>query len=215
MTGVTLLAVLLALAAIWEARNATACLRRRRALRAGAHAGGTLACLAPLAVIALLAGQLYGWQRLTAEQAVAEVRVEAGAPGTWQVELARTDGTPTRTYTLAGDEWQLEARVLRWNDLGALLGLDTRFRLERLSSRYRDARTAGRTPPTVHQLAPGAGDPLARAGGRLLAALPLADTRYGNAVFLPLADGARFRVSMGRDGLIARPLNTVAQKLNE
>ncbi len=38
------------------------------------------------------------------------------------------------------------------------------------------------------------------------------DAVYGSAVFLPMTDGARFQVSIGRTGLIARPANKEARQ---
>jgi hypothetical protein len=40
---------------------------------------------------------------------------------------------------------------------------------------------------------------------------PGIDAYYGTATYLPLADGARFRISLSRDALIARPENESAR----
>jgi hypothetical protein len=40
---------------------------------------------------------------------------------------------------------------------------------------------------------------------------PGVDAYYGTATYLPLADGARFRVTLSRDALIARPVNDLAR----
>ena len=37
--------------------------------------------------------------------------------------------------------------------------------------------------------------------------LPFVDAVYGSATYLPMADGARYEVSITQSGLIARPLN--------
>jgi hypothetical protein len=41
--------------------------------------------------------------------------------------------------------------------------------------------------------------------------LPFVDAVFGNAVYLPMADGARYQVTLGQSGLIARPLNESAR----
>ena len=41
--------------------------------------------------------------------------------------------------------------------------------------------------------------------------LPFVDAVYGSATYLPMADGARYEVSITQSGLIARPLNDAAQ----
>ena len=35
--------------------------------------------------------------------------------------------------------------------------------------------------------------------------LPFVDAIYGSATYLPMADGARYEVTLGQSGLIARP----------
>ena len=40
---------------------------------------------------------------------------------------------------------------------------------------------------------------------------PGIDAHYGTATFVPMADGARFDVSLSRDALIARPVNDSAR----
>ena len=49
-------------------------------------------------------------------------------------------------YPLHGDEWRVEAQVLRWKPWANVLGLDTQYRLDRLSgglARSGDLETAG------------------------------------------------------------------------
>jgi len=41
--------------------------------------------------------------------------------------------------------------------------------------------------------------------------LPGVDAHYGTATYVPMADGARYEVSMSRDALIARPVNDEAR----
>jgi hypothetical protein len=42
--------------------------------------------------------------------------------------------------------------------------------------------------------------------------LPGVDAYYGTATYVPMADGARFSVSLSRDALIARPANDRAKQ---
>jgi len=39
-------------------------------------------------------------------------------------------------FILNGDEWQLDARILRWEPALQILGFNTIYRLERLNGRY-------------------------------------------------------------------------------
>ena len=41
--------------------------------------------------------------------------------------------------------------------------------------------------------------------------LPGVDAYYGTATYLPMANGARYEISMSRDALLARPANDAAR----
>ena len=41
---------------------------------------------------------------------------------------------------------------------------------------------------------------------------PGVDAYYGTATYVPMADGARFRITLSRDALIARPINDPARE---
>jgi hypothetical protein len=42
--------------------------------------------------------------------------------------------------------------------------------------------------------------------------MPGVDAYYGTATYLPMADGARFEVTLTRTALIARPMNDAARE---
>jgi hypothetical protein len=46
---------------------------------------------------------------------------------------------------------------------------------------------------------------------RFPALAPGIDAYYGSATYVPMADGARFEVSLSRNALIARPANAAAR----
>lgn len=187
--------------------------RRMRRLRL---VRGTLFLLAGafvmlvLALAGLVAGNLVTYSRLTHEEEAARVTARRLGDRFYEVEVKRT-GTPVRYYEISGDEWQIDARVLKWRPLGTLIGLDTLYRLERISGRYGDVASELSAPRTVHDLSEPAGLDLwavIRRHGRYL---PLADALYGSAAFVPMADGAEYAVSVSASGLVVRPANDTAR----
>ena len=83
------------------------------------------------------------------------------------------------------------------------------FRLERIAGRYRDIDAERSAPHSVYRLH---GDDSFDVWTVVRAAhLPWVDARYGSAVYLPMADGAAFVVSVGPGGLVARPRNDAAR----
>jgi hypothetical protein len=200
-----LVAAVPALLAFWLS---VACVRRRRPVAAACAGLVSLTCIVGCVAVGLIAANLLTWSRFTHESPAAELAFASEAPRTFVVDVTYADGRRDR-FTLAGDEWQIDARVIKWRPFATLLGFDTVFRLERLSGRYRDIDSEMLAPRSVHRLHPTDSFDLwmlVRA-----AHLPWVDAQYGSAVYLPMADGATFAVSVGTGGLVARPTNDAAR----
>jgi hypothetical protein len=154
---------------------------------------------------------LHTYARLTFEQPVAHLSFVALGPQLYTATLVRAPSGDVETFALNGDEWQLDARVLKWRGFANLLGLDARYRLERVSGRYRDVEQERTAPRTVYGLAATPAIDLwaiSRANPRWL---PFVDALYGSATYLPMADGARYHVTISQSGLLARPTNPEAE----
>ena len=202
-------------------------LLRRRVFSGVGLEFGALFFLAVAAVFLLLASNLYTYQRLVYEQPVVEINFTQIQPQLYRVGLNDLQTGDRRQLELLGDEWQLDAQVLSWKGLASLLGLDAGYRLHRLSGRYRDIEKARHAPRSVHSLVLPRTLDTEVAGqwvvddwtldiwalaSRYADSLDFVDAAYGSAVFLPMTDGARYKVSLSRTGLIARPDNDVARK---
>lgn len=160
---------------------------------------------------AMLAASLHSYARLTKEQEAARAVFRALAPKHYELLLVlRTE--PARRFELRGDEWQIDARVLKWKGMGTVLGLDTLYRFERLAGRYADTTQEKSAPRTVHALPADAGFDLWALLKEHPRWLPLADALYGSAAYAPMADGAQYAVNVSTTGLLIRPLNDAATK---
>lgn len=161
---------------------------------------------------ALLAAGLHGYARLTYEQEAAQVSIRQVAERRYSVSVVQP-AEPARVYDVNGDEWQIDARLLKWRAIGTVLGFDTVYRLERLSGRYADIETERTASRTVYALSQNAGTPdLWALVRRYHDVLPLADALYGSAAYVPLADGAEYEVTVSASGLVVRPRNDTARK---
>lgn len=148
------------------------------------------------------------WQRFTHESAAAELTLYEVRPQYYSAELRLPDGT-VKLVDLAGDEWQLDARVLKWTGFATVLGFDTLWRLERISGRWRDIERERAGERTVHALGSERGLDLWGLAQRF-PGLPWVDAVYGSAAYLPLADQARYAITVSASGLVARPANEAA-----
>ena len=186
---------------------------RRRRLMAGSLQGLTGLLLLEAAVLTMaVLVNLHTYSRLTYETPVAEVHFQKRSnQHFWAyVTLGRTEAM---IFDIRGDEWQLDARVLKWKGTALLLGSDTLFRLDRLSGRYRDFAQERTQPRSVYSLVgEGVGLDIWTLMQRYSRWVPWVDAVYGNAAYVPMADGARFVVSIGASGLVARPGNSDAER---
>ncbi len=171
--------------------------------------GALLISLALL--VASLATNLHTYQRLSHEAPVATLRFEQLGPQYFRAILARPD-TAAEIYELHGDEWQLDARTLKWKGFATVLGLDSGYQLERLSGRYRNVQQEGVAPRSAHVLYHSEGIDIWSLARRYPRWLPWVDAVYGSATYMPMTHGASYQVNMSQSGLIARPLNSAAEK---
>ena len=206
----TALIVVFALAGILFLSAAIRRLRRRRVL-GGVLNGATALVLILLSVsAALIAGNLHTYQRLSFEQPAGELQLQRTGPRDFNVVLTYPSGERTN-FALRGDEWQVDARVLKWHAFANLVGFDTAYRLERISGRYARIEDERSQTRTVYSLNPAERIDLWDLVHRYHSWLPWMDALYGSATFLPMADGALYEIKVSQSGLVARPLNQAAR----
>jgi hypothetical protein len=208
MVGIGLAGLLLALPL------EIAALRRLRRLQLARGtmfflSGGLVLLLA--AGAALVATNLYTYARLTHEQEAARVSIRQLEERLYVVSVQTRHAAP-RHFQLRGDEWQIDARVLKWRAMGTLLGFDTVYRLERLSGRYGDITQERNAPRTVYTLAEDPGVDLWSLLKKHHQYVPFADALYGSAAYVPMAEGAEYAVTVSAGGLVVRPGNEAARK---
>ncbi|HEX3944076.1 MAG TPA: hypothetical protein VHW69_08315 [Rhizomicrobium sp.] len=194
---------------------------RGRPARGTAHT----AVGAPLTIIgvaaALLGINAQTFARLSREGPVADVWIMAADPAKslYTVRVTRLDGPKlSQDCLVQGDEWDIGARVQKWKPWANVLGLNATYTLGQITNRYRTAARGNGKPITACDLK---GSPSAMS--RWLPQAWLAwlayhsyteDLRFGSAVFMPLADGAAYRVLITQSGLNAEPSNPIARRAN-
>ena len=165
--------------------------------------------------ISLLAVALniHTYQRLIYEQEIARLTFRQLAPQKYYVSIIYNSKDDKQEFLLEGDEWQMDARIMRWSPNAQLLGLNAQYRLERLSGRYQDLHLEQTLKRTVYSLSKSAGLDIWSLAKRYKNWLPWIDAYYGSAVYLPMIDGGAFSVSINQNGMIARPVNAPAEQI--
>jgi hypothetical protein len=191
-----------------------------------ARASGHALVGAPLAIIGIAAGLLgfnmQTYARLTHEGPVADVSVRALDPATqrYEVTVHRLDETnSTTSCEVQGDEWMISGRVQKWKPWANVLGLDATYSLDQLSNKYFTAERANGKLITACDLngQPQKVDQYVPDGwlAWLTNQAYTVDRRFGDANYMPLADGAVYRVVITQSGFNSEPGNDIARKANE
>jgi len=187
----------------------------RRIWRGGIIAGSLegligFLLLAVAALMVVISINLYTYDRLTHESKVAEISFQEIGPQHFGSTLKFKD--KIEILDVRGDDWQIDARVLKWRGIAVLFGFDTLYRLDRLSGRYRNIDQERTAPRTVYGLSEGKGLDLWLMAKKYKRWIPWVDALYGSATYMPMVDGASYTVLVSFTGLLARPNNDIALK---
>lgn len=169
-----------------------------------------------LALLGTLGGSaLIGWQRLTSEALVARVDTQLLGPQRYAVTIETADGSRHSTE-LTGDDWQLDAHVIKWHPRAVMLGAPPLYRLDRISGRYRDLAQEREAPRSVVGLSSASALDLWQLKKQFPRWMPWVDADYGSAAYLPLLDDGHFTVTLAAaGGLVARPTDAAtAEKIH-
>jgi hypothetical protein len=184
---------------------------------------------------------LQTYESIRPKALIAQVHCERTGPSAYRVTLTRLPAGQMQVFEMTGDEWRLDIRTLVWTGRAAKLGLPDSFRLDRLRGRYLHTQLAPEVAPKVaaaakSAVATEAAPPLLVPASYALSDEDEAgedvwaqartesgwkdhiDARHAYGPWRPLADGARYDVSMTRVpgkaeiALDARPANEAAAK---
>jgi hypothetical protein len=144
---------------------------------------------------------------------VADVYIRQLGTRKYQLSLSLSNADEDQAYyVLHGDQWQLDAKILKWKGWANLLGLDSYYQLDRLSGRYADINEARVRLPKVYDLSQAPrGLNIWELKRLLREKLGFVDAVFGQSVFMPMLDGAHYQVVIGQSGLVTRPANEIAR----
>lgn len=161
--------------------------------------------------LTLLSRDMLSYRRLGDEELVAKVFVGKRDKQRFVISIDQRNESALQSFMIAGDQWQLDSRVLKWKKELARLGFENIFRLERISGRYQDVSAENNQVHTAYLV--NFSDPVdtwhwVREIDYLWSWV---DAGYGSAVFAPMVDGAQYAVYMTHNGLSLRAENPIAE----
>ncbi|UAW97019.1 hypothetical protein KEM63_09230 [Halopseudomonas nanhaiensis] len=170
-----------------------------------------LVLLALVAVLALAAFDVSRFQSLERSSQVATLQLHETGPQRFEVLLEGAE--LSRMMVVHGDMWDLDVQVLRWNGLAQLLGLKDGYRLNRMSGRFvalEQQEAASNAQPRGLNDTPAWRDIWLWLDRLHEPVLVEADAFVVR--FMPLVDGARYRLDIGPTGITPVPLNEQAER---
>lgn len=170
---------------------------------------------------------MMSYRQLLKEESVATLHFEQLAPQSYEV-MVIDKGNQQHYFHLKGDQWQLDARMIRWHPSLIRIGFQPLYRLDRIGGRYTDIQQELHSDRTVYQIA---SSELALESGEIGRGVftgwgidtwrwfhqwewlhSWVDADYGTATFVPMAHGAVYEVTVGYSGLVARPVNEKSRR---
>jgi hypothetical protein len=214
MTGAALepaafAAALAALASLVALTGGVLALRRRNILSAAAGVLLGLLLLTLAALLATLGVAVQGYRALTREEVAVTLWTRPAGPQSFEVDVMFPDGR-SRRFALAGDQFYVDARILKWHPWANLLGLHTAYELDRIAGRYARLEEERDRPRSVFSLARERPVDAFALRQRFAWLAPLLDAEYGSATFARADRPARYEVRVSTTGLLVREVGPYA-----
>lgn len=167
---------------------------------------GILTAFSTLILVASV--NLNTYKNLSQETPLATIEFEElkHEQGRFITTLTMQDGL-ARRYELKGDQWQIDARIIKWDSSAAKLGLKPLYQLERLSGRYSGTDEQNTSEQTANELLIKKGVDIWKLAKQFKAFLPFIDASYGAATYQNMQNGLKYEISLTQSGLISRLMN--------
>lgn len=208
-------AILLAVASLAFLVTSLWAVRKRTVLSfptLGSFAGALL-FFAFAALFGTLAMATQGYRALTREEVAAVVQIEPVGNEHFRAHFVFPDGEKS-TFNLAGNEFYVDAHILKWKPIANFFGLHTSYDLDRVAGRYTSLRDEQTKIRTVFSLSRNRPFDIFQLRKAYPFFDPLLDVEYGSATFSSARQPATFEVRVSTTGLLLREVKR-SSKLNQ
>ncbi|EGG99516.1 hypothetical protein imdm_1011 [gamma proteobacterium IMCC2047] len=137
---------------------------------------------------------------LTHEESIAVIEFEAQDKQSYLARLYESDGDEIGSFQILGDQWRLDAKFVKMKYWSNLLGLDSRYGLERLQGRYSNIDDENSKPHLAHDL----GEDAVIEFFTIFGWSPFVDSSYGSSSYTDIDINNRYEVFKTQTGLLIR-----------
>jgi len=162
-------------------------------------------CFTTASILIILIMSLSAYSPYAVDKNIATITFEKeNIPQTYTAFLDWDDGLSQR-YTIKGEQWELSARIIKWNGFASNnLKLTPVYQFERFEGRYEDVDQEQYGEKTVYDLSRFNTINLWNLIKQNKDKLPFVDTEYGSATYLPIDTTKTYDVFLSSTGLYAR-----------
>jgi len=146
---------------------------------------------------------LQGYNALTREELAASVEIVPLDEQSFTAILSFPDGSE-KQFILEGDEFYIDAHILKWKSLANLLGIHTLYELDRISGRYTDIEDEINKKRTVYSLAEERLIDIFNLRLEYPFLSFLVDAEYGSASFVLINNNRKLDILVSTTGLLIR-----------
>lgn len=158
-----------------------------------------------VSVVALLASApFYIYHQFNAAAPIAKIEFSPIGEQEYTATLYSGNLCSGEDFVIYGDQLQLDASFIKWQGWAVLLGFESKYKLDRLSGRYRDITEQGDKPKKYYDIAPEVWfdifdeDKLEGQSGLFI------DSQYGSSVYVDINPELTYIIYRTEDGLIAK-----------
>ena len=146
---------------------------------------------------------IQGYRALTQEEVAARVKIEPTGPETFVAYFSFPNGRK-ETFSLSGDQFYVDAHILKWKPVVNFFGLHTAYELDRVAGRYTRLEDELSKPRSVFSLSKSKSVDMFSLRARYSLLSPLLDAEYGSATFIPAKEPTEVEVRVSTSGLLVR-----------
>ena len=162
-----------------------------------------------MAYLTLMSGiNIASYAKLAKGETIANISFKKISDQRYQANLVNVITGKESSYTIDGDLWQVDSRIMRL----ALSGPTPFYKLDRISGRYYSIEQETSVSKSAFELH------TQQIGFDLWSvfkgsSIGLVSADYGSATFMPMAEGALFAIMVGPSGLLSKPINDAARTI--
>jgi hypothetical protein len=140
------------------------------------------------------------YNALSYEEPIAYIEFNELELGSHNAILQNGAGELIGSFEILGDQWRIDAKFIKMKYWANLLGLDSRYALERIEGRYSKIADQNNSPNLAHDLGEDGVIELFTIWGWN----PFIDANYGSSTYFEISTDKRYSVTKTQTGIIVR-----------